>query len=469
MSDLLQEALNAKQSGDIALAKQLISQALVQQPTNEAAWMMMADVVEDVSLRRNCLERVLAINPKNSEASTALTRLNTSPLSPVSRGERDTPITPPTVEKVPPFTPPFTWESEQEQFLALGDMTYPDLSGTPSTTPVDATPTFDWAHESDEPDKTIQKIFDAVSNPELASQPLPNTDVDWLEEHPAGEEAAFAANGMGSQEEQEARMLDELVGPDEPTLPEELPVAAEDFSVSPEPQLGLDAFISPDENLAPLTSDYRLWDNPAARVDRMVLVNNQELIYANPRESDVPHILGLFAENKLLYDLLGKNPGTIKLEDIRRLTAIPTSSRLTVEFAGNGKKLSIHELTFSSPQVRDEVIESLQLRLGVAFTRTSQTFSMADKLIPPLVTMLFIAFLGWGLIAGIPLLAGMASTLPPFIQDFINMIQSFVDFVGPFYVLLVAVLGVLLALIWLLNNLRQPSRLVIVGRQIPKA
>jgi hypothetical protein len=105
MSDLLQEALSAEQRGDIALAKQLLSQALIQDPNNETAWMLMADAVDDVRLRRNCLERVLAINPHNFDASTALTKLNTSPLEPVTRGERDKPIIPPRFDKCTVYRP----------------------------------------------------------------------------------------------------------------------------------------------------------------------------------------------------------------------------------------------------------------------------------------------------------------------------------------------------------------------------
>src|SRR4030043_1841047 len=184
MSDLLQDALSAMKKGDITLAKQLLSQALIQDPNNETAWMLMSEVVEDVRLRRNCLERVLAINPNNTVASTALTKLNTSPLSPVTRGERDKPLNLPKLDKIPPFTPPFTWGSDQEQYLALGDLTYPDLPEEQSAQPIDTTPTFDWAHDSDEPDKTIDTLFYAVSNPELTSQPLPDTDLSWLDDNP---------------------------------------------------------------------------------------------------------------------------------------------------------------------------------------------------------------------------------------------------------------------------------------------
>ncbi len=66
MSDLLLQAVNARQNGNIALTKQLLAQALIQDPRNEGAWMLMYEVVDDVKLKRNCLERVLAINPDNS-------------------------------------------------------------------------------------------------------------------------------------------------------------------------------------------------------------------------------------------------------------------------------------------------------------------------------------------------------------------------------------------------------------------
>ena len=80
--------------------------------------MMMSQVAGDVKSKRNYLERVLAINPKNVDASIALTRLTTSPLSPVTRGERDKPIYQSNFDKIPPFTPPDTWGNDQEQFLA---------------------------------------------------------------------------------------------------------------------------------------------------------------------------------------------------------------------------------------------------------------------------------------------------------------------------------------------------------------
>jgi hypothetical protein len=267
MSDILIQAMSAKQRGDLNRAKQLLSQAIVQNPHDEGAWMLMADVVDDVKLRRNCLERVLAINPANEAANIALTKLNTSPLGPVVRGERDKPIETPKFEKTPPFTPPFTWSGEPEQFLALGDLTFPEIpQDEEETQPPETLPTFDWANDSEEPDKTIEKIFDAVSKPELASEPPPAVEKNWLddlrpkdESEPVDEvqqatEDPWLIELVGSDAEeiqtakgsQAAQDIESMEPPEEPQPLAESPSPAEsnldDFSVSSEPEWGLAAF-----------------------------------------------------------------------------------------------------------------------------------------------------------------------------------------------------------------------------------
>ena len=461
MSDLLLEAMSAKQSGDIALAKQLLSQALIQEPGNEAAWMLMSDVVEDVRLRRNCLERVLAINPENTAAGIALTKLNTSPLSPIIRGERDKPLNPPKLEKIPPFTPPFTWKDKQEQFLALGELTYPNLTGEQTEEPAETTPTFDWANDSDEPDKAIQKIFNAISNPELASQPLTDTDLGWLDEDTTGE---FTETPPEAKEKYEDRYPNEWVGSPVEPLPEQQPGRKEDFTVSSEPQLGLDAFTFPEEPMESLTSDHRLWHNPKAKLDRLVILSNKSLVYANPKESDIPHILGLFAENKMMRDLLGENAGMIKLESILRLSVNPNKADLSVDYLNQDEKTSTLQLTFSSPQVRDEVLEALRFRIGADFYEATQSFSLQDKIVPPFVVLLLLAFLGWGMVAGIPMLSELPGSQLGALQGIISSMQNFVTSAGIINLLLIVGFFGLLTVLWLVSNLKKPTKLIVVER-----
>ncbi len=461
MPELLLQAMSAKHSGDIALAKQLLSQALIQDPTNEAAWMLMSEVVEDVKLRRNCLERVLRINPDNTAASTALAKLNTAPLSPITRGERDKPFLPPKTEKTPPFTPPFTWDDSQEQYLALGDMTFQDVPVEPEPQPPEeVTPTFDWANDSDEPDKTIQRIFTAVSNPELASLPLPETELSTPEELPANVQAAQPLN---APEIEEDRWVSELVGPEieEEALIKPQPAVVEEFTVSAEPQFGMNAFSSPKEPIEPLTSDYLLWDNPSAKADRLVIMSNKSLIYANPQPTDIPHILGLFEEKKMIRDLLGSDARMIRLDTIKRLTTCPNSSDLTIDFV-NKNKMSSHQLTFYSPQTRDEVMRAFQIRIGANSRETAHIFKIADKIVPPLVVLLFLAFLFWGVIAGVPLLSEVPTSQLGQLQPLVNILESIITSIGTTNLLLMIGFCIVLNLVWLISNLRKPSNLIVV-------
>jgi len=460
MSDLLIQAMTAKQSGDIAQAKQLLSQAIIQDPHNEGAWMLMSELVDDIKLRRNCLERVLAINPDNAAANIALTRLNTSPLGPVIRGERNKPLDSPKIEKTPPFTPPFTWSGDQEQYLALGDLTFPDLTDENKDQPPETAPTFDWATDSDEPDKTINKLFDAVSNPELASQPPQATDLGWLEnlreEH--------TENKTSADQGTEEKKLDEQVEPEAEETQEQQPVNMEDFSVSAEPEWGVDAFASSEQpsNVSTETASL-LWDNPKVDKDRLVILSHKSIIYANPIASDIPHLMGLFKENKMVRDLLGENAGAIKLESIQRITINPKLANIRIEYQQNDKA-SAHQLTFSSPKVLDEVMIALQFRLGSEFKQTTHSYSLGDKILSPLLVLILVAALVWGLISGVPLLNASQIFPAGTLQNILSGLQQWITTTGALYLILLAGLIGLVCVLWLVNNLRKPSNLVILER-----
>jgi hypothetical protein len=461
MSELLQEALSAMQRGDITLAKQLLSQALIQDPNNETAWMLMSNVVDDVRLKRNCLERVLAINPNNIDASTALTRLNTSPLSPVTRGERDKPIYPSNFDKIPPFTPPYTWGSDPEQYLASGDLTNPELPEEQLVQPTETTPTFDWANDSDEPGKTIDQLFTAVSSPELASQRLPNTDLRWLDQN----QSAGLTNPVQDVDgKSDAMWLDELVGTEVEPLPEQPPGTMEGFPVSVEPEFGSNGLITPEQLEEPITSDYQLWDNPKAKKDRIIILSNTSLIYANPKESDMPHILGLFEDNKMIRDLLGENAGVIKLESIRRLMVKPEKADLSIDYLNKSRKKTTHKLTFSSQQVRDEVLSAIQLKPGAEYHETIQIFRLQDKIVPPLAILLLLVFLIWLLNAGLPMLSGLTGSELGVLESIVSFLMGIVLSIGRTNLFLIILVCGLLTVVWLVSNLIKPSKLIILER-----
>jgi hypothetical protein len=460
MPDLLIQAMTAKQSGNLTLAKQLLSQALVQNPSNEGAWMLMADVVGDAKLRRDCLERVLGINPGNTAASLALTKMDTSPLAPITRGERNKPLNPPNIEKTPAFTPPFTWESEEKQFLALGDLTFPELKAADPDRSLDISPTFDWATD-EEPDKAIQKIFDALSNPELVSQPLPDTDLIGSDKNQVDDQT-----GSTTVEDQkiEDKWLDELVGTKEEPPKTQQPASQEDYSVSAEPQSGLDNFISTEQaEISPTEINCMLWDNPKAKVDRLVILTNKSIIYANPSTADIPHIMGLFHEKKMLRDLLGEDTRIIKLESIQRITSNPKRTDLRIDYKAD-EKSAHHVLTFTNRQVRDEALIALRVRLDPRFLPTTHTFSLEQKILSPVLTLVLVAALGWLLTAGLPLFNRFLVFQSGIPQVILSNLQALVDAIGVFTLLIVASIGGVLCLIWLIINLVKPSEMVILER-----
>ena len=459
MLDLLQEATIAKQSGDTSLAKQLLSQALIQDPNNQDAWLLMSEVVSDVRLRRNCLERVLAINPGHIVAIKALAKLDTSPLSPVTRGERDKPIYPVKYDSVPPFTPPSTWGNEEEEYLALSELPYTDSPTDQPSTISETTPTFDWANDFAEPDKTINQLFTAISDPDLASQSFQDNELSWLDEStPDIPATATQLTNMRF----DPIGIDELVETEVEPLPEQDSSNLDDFAVSSEPELGLEAFISIEKPSDSTGSPLALWDNPKAKKDRMVILTSTSLLHASPKESDIPHIMGLFAEKKMLRDLLGDNAGVIKLDRIRRLLADLNKANLTIEYKNQDEKRSDHKLTFSSPQARDEVLTSIRLRPGSYMKETVQIFRLVDKIVPPLTVLIFLIFLVWLLFAGLPLLSSLNGSDLGFLETIILSLQGFVTSVGSSNLLLIILLGGVLDVAWLVSNLMKPTRLMII-------
>jgi hypothetical protein len=84
-----QKAIQAIQSGDREIAKRLLADILRADPQNAQAWLWMSGVVETDEQRRECLLRVLAIDPDNRAAQAGLVRL-TVPAAPTThKGGRD--------------------------------------------------------------------------------------------------------------------------------------------------------------------------------------------------------------------------------------------------------------------------------------------------------------------------------------------------------------------------------------------
>ncbi len=71
-SDLVQQGLTAARVGDTKDARRLLEQATYEMPDNVAAWLALAGVVDYLEEKKNCFEKVLALDPNNSEAQAGL-------------------------------------------------------------------------------------------------------------------------------------------------------------------------------------------------------------------------------------------------------------------------------------------------------------------------------------------------------------------------------------------------------------
>lgn len=80
----LRAGIDAAKNGDRATARRLLEQVIDIDENNEMAWIWLASSVNTVAERRECLERVLVINPGNTRAREALSRLAEE--SPTGRG-----------------------------------------------------------------------------------------------------------------------------------------------------------------------------------------------------------------------------------------------------------------------------------------------------------------------------------------------------------------------------------------------
>jgi DNA-directed RNA polymerase subunit RPC12/RpoP len=75
MVNRVKEAAELIKAGNKAEGKNILVKVLTEDEHNEAAWLWMSAVVDTHDLRRECLEKVLTINPNNQTAKNALTRL----------------------------------------------------------------------------------------------------------------------------------------------------------------------------------------------------------------------------------------------------------------------------------------------------------------------------------------------------------------------------------------------------------
>ncbi len=81
--ELRQQGIAAAKAGRKDDARQLLQQSIRIEPNSEAAWLWLASVARDQRERQFCLQKILEINPGNSQARQALAAIDPSAAPPV--------------------------------------------------------------------------------------------------------------------------------------------------------------------------------------------------------------------------------------------------------------------------------------------------------------------------------------------------------------------------------------------------
>jgi hypothetical protein len=74
-TDALTAATQMVKNGRLDLARDTLMQYLIKNPNSEQAWLLMSYVLPDPAKQKDCLERVLKINPNNTVAQSKLAHL----------------------------------------------------------------------------------------------------------------------------------------------------------------------------------------------------------------------------------------------------------------------------------------------------------------------------------------------------------------------------------------------------------
>jgi Tol biopolymer transport system component len=111
IQQLLKTGIEAAQGGNKIIARHILEQVVAKDPDSELGWLWLASVVDTVDERRNCLQKVLFINPNNDRARQALSKLPSATPAPAA-AERPPEISgaratrAPTTARATPTTPP---------------------------------------------------------------------------------------------------------------------------------------------------------------------------------------------------------------------------------------------------------------------------------------------------------------------------------------------------------------------------
>src|SRR5512138_1426703 len=101
MQPLVQSAIDAANQGDNQKALELCKQALTAAPNDIDAWLVLAAVIEQPERKRQCLNRVLTLDPTNQIARDELLEMDRAAMGGAPVPAPNYPTSPPAFQSEP--------------------------------------------------------------------------------------------------------------------------------------------------------------------------------------------------------------------------------------------------------------------------------------------------------------------------------------------------------------------------------
>jgi hypothetical protein len=134
-----------------------------------------------------------------------------------------------------------------------------------------------------------------------------------------------------------------------------------------------------------------VWVNPRAALDRATLLFDDALVVANPSAEIAAQLPARLAAGEPLETLLGGKTTVIPLANIRKIRGKQGADDLDVHYTAQGKARMMN-VGFADSATRDEVLNTLQHRMGAGFQLRVQELSPLQAAIKPFFMLLVATF-----------------------------------------------------------------------------
>jgi hypothetical protein len=199
-----------------------------------------------------------------------------------------------------------------------------------------------------------------------------------------------------------------------------------------------------------------VWTNPRASLDRVTLLASNALVVANPSAEIAAQLPRRLAAGEPLETLLGRKATVIPLADIRKVCGKQGADDLDIHYKAQGKARMMN-VGFADSATRDEVLDTLQHRMGAGFQVRVQELSPLQAAIKPFLSLLVVSFfVVAGFVGALEIAAGAEYDISGRGAMLQRAYVSIVSLLGPVGVLVLGGLLVLLLFVWFVRRVLNP-------------